>query len=129
MKASCSKKRWAVLLAMLLGSPGLMAESPIGFWQHEKEPVWIEIPVDETSGFVRRNDNNPDGVGFEMLKALTLLDEALSRWSGEVYAAKLGEFKPAVIELIDDNRLRFTVKVGFLSRTVEWRRVPSVPAN
>ena len=129
MISSCAKKNLIVLLALMLVSPVLTAGSPVGIWQHEKQPIWIEIPAAETSGFVRRNDNNPDGVGFEMLKALVLLDEVSSRWSGEVYAAKLGEFKPATIELIDDNRLRFTVKAGSFSRAVEWQRVPSVPAN
>ena len=48
---------------------------------------------------------------------------------GEVYAARLGEYKDATLTLEGDDLLRFKVKVGFMSRTVLWRRVASMPAE
>jgi hypothetical protein len=45
-----------------------------------------------------------------------------------VFAARLGEYRDATITLESDDSLAFTVKVGMMRRTVEWRRVPEVPS-
>lgn len=116
-----------IWFALLLVSPGLYAEAIDGFWQHEEEPVWIEISAG--AGKVVRNDNRPEAVGFEMLRDLRPAEGDGSQWSGEVYAARLGEYKDAILTLEGDDLLRFKVKVGFMSRTVLWRRVASLPAE
>jgi len=113
--------------ALLLIAPKLYAEAIDGFWQHEEEPVWIEISAG--GGQVVRNDNRPEAVGFEMLRDLRPTEGDDSEWSGEVYAARLGEYKDATLTLEGDDLLRFKVKVGFMSRTVLWRRVASLPAE
>ena len=50
-----------------------------------------------------------------------------NEWSAQVFAARLGEYRKADIILASDDRVVFTVKVGFMRRSVEWRRVTEVP--
>ena len=119
----------SVSALLMLSSARVAAGDLVGIWQHESEPVWIQIEANETVGRVQRNDNKPEAVGFEMIKDLAQTGNDKARWTGQVYAAKLGEFKSAEIELIDEDVMRFKVKVGFMSRTVEWQRVDEVPVD
>ncbi len=122
--------RIASVSALLMLSSAMVAAGDLaGIWQHESEPVWIQIEANETVGRVQRNDNKPEAVGFEMIRNLAQGGNDNATWTGQVYAAKLGEFKSAEIELIDEDVMRFKVKVGFMSRTVEWQRVDVVPAD
>jgi hypothetical protein len=41
----------------------------------------------------------------------------------------LGEYKDAEISLSEPDIMQFKVKVGFMSRTIEWMRVDAVPAE
>jgi len=97
-----------------------------GFWQHEKEPVWIEMRPDGAVGVVVRNDNRPDRVGFQVVTDLAATDKP-NVWAAQVYAAQLQEYRNARISLESDDLMAFTVKVGFITRTVEWQRVAEVP--
>ena len=97
-----------------------------GYWQHESEPVWIEMQPQAGQGVVLRNDNRPDRVGFLVVTDLAVSDEP-GEWSAQVFAAQLGEYRDATITLVSDDLMAFTVKVGFIRRTVEWARVPEVP--
>ena len=119
----------SVSVLLMVSSAMVMAGDLAGIWQHESEPVWIQIEANETVGRVQRNDNKPEAVGFEMIKDLAQTGSDKVRWTGQVYAAKLGEFKSAEIELIYEDVMRFKVKVGFMSRTVEWQRVDEVPVD
>ncbi len=119
----------SVSALLMLSSVVVAAGDLAGIWQHESEPVWIQIEANETVGRVQRNDNKPEAVGFEMIRDLAHTGNDKVRWTGQVYAAKLGEFKSAEIELIDEDVMRFKVKVGFMSRTVEWQRVDEVPVD
>ena len=119
----------SVSALLMLSSARVAAGDLVGIWQHESEPVWIQIEANETVGRVQRDDNKPEAVGFEMIKDLAQTGNDKVRWTGQVYAAKLGEFKSAEIELIDEDVMRFKVKVGFMSRTVEWQRVDEVPVD
>lgn len=122
-------RRLTLIFAGLLASPLLWAESLDGYWQHEKQPVWIEVRSEAGVGSVVRNDNRPEAVGFEMLRNLQAESDDGQSWVGEVFAAQLGEYKTAEITLQDPDTMRFKVKVGFMSRTVEWQRVQSVPGD
>jgi len=122
-------RRLMCIFAVLLASNAVIAEGLDGFWQHEKQPVWIEVRSETGTGNVVRNDNRPDALGFEMLRNLQAEGGNGRSWSGEVYAAQLGEYKSAEITLQDPDTMRFKVKVGFMSRTVEWQRVESVPGE
>lgn len=97
-----------------------------GFWRHEKEPVWIEMRPDSAVGVVVRNDNRPDRIGFQVVTDLAATEEP-DVWTAQVYAAQLQEYRDARITLESENLMAFTVKVGFITRTVEWQRVAEVP--
>ena len=77
--------------ALLLIAPGLYAEAIDGFWQHEEEPVWIEISAG--GGQVVRNDNRPEAVGFEMLRDLRPIEGDDSQWSGRSMRPDWGNIK------------------------------------
>jgi uncharacterized protein (DUF2147 family) len=99
-----------------------------GFWQHESNPVWLAMQPDEGAAIMVRNDDRPDRVGFKVVTDLVETGKA-NQWSGQVFAAQLGEYRDATITLKNENRMAFTVKVGFVRRTVEWQRVDAVPAG
>ena len=99
-----------------------------GFWQHESDPIWLAMQPDEGVAIMVRNDNRPDRVGFQVVTDLVATDKP-NQWSGQVFAAKLGEYRDATITLKNDDLMAFTVKVGFMRRTVEWQRVDAVPAG
>ena len=103
-------------------------EALAGFWQHESNPVWLAMQPDEGVAIMVRNDDRPDRVGFKVVTDLVASDNA-NQWSGRVFAAQLGEYRDATITLKNENRMAFTVKVGFVRRTVEWQRVDALPAG
>ena len=117
------------VVAALLAAPYASAGDISGFWKHADEPGWIEINLDEGKGTVIRNDKFPERVGREILKDPVKEDPEQALWKGQIYAEKLGEYKDAEITLAEPDRMAIKVKVGFMSRTVEWRRVDAVPAN
>jgi len=104
------------------------AESIDGSWQHADEPAWITITLDQGTGVVVRNDKYPERVGRELLKDLQADDTQADVWRGQVYVERFGEYKDAQITLNAQDQMQITVKVGFISRTVEWTRVQDVPA-
>ena len=76
-----------------------------------------------------RNDVVPERVGREILKGLSADESDEGVWRGQVYAERLGEYKDAEVSLNEDDQLQIKVKVGFMSRTVDWVRVDKVPEN
>ena len=111
------------LMVALLGS----AENELaGYWQHESDPVWIEMQSETGQGIIVRNDNRLDRLGFLVVTDLEASDEP-NEWSAQVFAARLGEYREADITLASDDRMVFIVKIGFMRRSVEWRRVSEVP--
>ena len=112
-----------IVVAVACFAPLLVsAEDLNGFWKHTEEPGWIEINLDEGKGIVVRNDQYPDRVGRELLKDLRADDSEKGRWLGQIYAEQLGEYKDAEITLPEPGLMEITIKVGFMSRTVEWAR-------
>lgn len=120
--------RATVLAIAMLASPLVGAADLSGFWKHADEPGWIEIQLDQGKGTVVRNDKFPERVGRELLKDLQADPDKADTWHGQVYAEKLGEYKDAEISLPEPDTMEIKVKVGFISRTLEWKRVPEVPA-
>ena len=121
----------AMGITLLLCLPVQFAQAEdalAGFWQHESNPVWLAMQPDEGVAIMVRNDDRPDRVGFKVVTDLVASDNA-NQWSGRVFAAQLGEYRDATITLKNENRMAFTVKVGFVRRTVEWQRVDTVPAG
>ena len=118
-----------ITLLLCLPVQFVQAEGALaGFWQHESDPVWLAMRPDEGVATMVRNDDRPDRVGFQVVTDLVATDKP-NQWSGQVFAAQLGEYRDATITLKNDDRMAFTVKVGFVRRTVEWQRVDSVPAG
>ena len=115
-----------IIVTAMVASPGHAGDELAGYWQHESDPVWIEMQPESGQGVIVRNDNRPDRLGFLVVTDLEASDEP-NEWSAQVFAARLGEYRKAEITLAADDRMVFTVKVGFMSRSVEWRRVSEVP--
>lgn len=120
--------RITLFLCAMLVAPLSLAGDISGVWKHTDEPGWIEISLDEGSGTVVRNDKFPERVGREIVKELQADESKENLWRGQVYAEKLGEYKDAEISLSEPDIMQFKVKVGFMSRTIEWMRVDAVPA-
>ena len=119
-------KQLLLMLTAMVALPGHAGDELAGYWQHESEPVWIEMQPEAGQGVMLRNDNRPDRVGFLVVTDLGASDEP-NEWSAQVFAARLGEYRKAEITLSSDGRMVFTVKVGFMRRSVEWQRVSEVP--
>ena len=115
-----------LMLSAMFALPGHAENELAGYWQHESEPVWVEMQPETGQGVMLRNDNRPDRVGFLVVTDLEASDEP-NEWSAQVFAARLGEYRNADITLSADGRMVFTVKVGFMRRSVEWQRVSEVP--
>ena len=115
-----------LMLSAMVTMPGNAENELAGYWQHESDPVWIEMQPDTGQGVMVRNDNRPDRLGFLVVTDLEASDDP-NEWSAQVFAARLGEYRKAEITLAADDRMVFTVKVGFVRRSVEWRRVSEVP--
>ena len=115
-----------LMLSAMVALPGHAGDELAGYWQHESDPVWIEMQPDTGQGVLVRNDNRPDRLGFLVVTDLEASDEP-NEWFAQVFAARLGEYRKAEITLATDDRMVFTVKVGFMRRSVEWRRVSEVP--
>jgi len=95
----------------------------IGLWEHTEEPVIIEMkPLDEgIEGIVYRNDSKPESVGKRIFRDLRF-DKEKQCWQGFVYVLKLEKEMPTCVALESVDRFSMTVKVGFFSKTVVWRR-------
>ena len=115
-----------LIFTAMVALPGHAGDELAGYWQHESDPVWIEMQPDAGQGVMVRNDNRPDRLGFLVVTDLEAGDEP-NKWSAQVFATRLGEYRKAEITLAADDRMVFTVKVGFVRRSVEWRRVLEVP--
>ena len=115
-----------LMLSAMVALPGHAENELAGYWQHESEPVWIEMQPGSGQGIMVRSDNRPDRVGFLVVTDLEASDEP-NEWSAQVFAARFGEYRKAIITLPADDRMVFTVKVGFMRRSLEWQRVSEVP--
>jgi hypothetical protein len=115
-----------LMLSAMVALPVNAENELAGYWQHESEPIWIKMQPETGQGVMVRNDNRPDRLGFLVVTDLEASDD-LNEWSAQVFVARLGEYRKADIVLSSDERMVFTVKVGFMRRSVEWSRVPEVP--
>ena len=113
-------------LTFLMISSLCSAEGISGFWQHPKDPVWIEVISTEGHGLAVRNDNDPSSIGFAVLKEVTVGDQE-GRWTGQVFVPQLGGYKRVELSLPTADTLKMKVKIGFLTRSLEWTRASEVP--
>ena len=116
-----------LMLSAMVAMSGDAENELAGYWQHETDPVWIEMQPEAGQGVMLRNDNRPDRAGFLVVTDFEASDGPAG-WSAQVFASRIGEYCKADITLSPDDRMVFTVKVGFMRRSVEWRRVSEVPS-
>ncbi len=118
-----------VLVVAFFQPTAALANDLSGFWKIDNQPAWVEVQMQEGSaiGVVRRHDENANAVGRTLLKNVSLEEGGSGKWRGQIFAARLGEFRDADITLLDPSRMQIEVKVGFMSRTVIWQRVAEVP--
>lgn len=119
--------RNSLFVLMLAFSCELLAGTLEGLWKREGEAVWIQFDANSNTGVIVRNDKNPDAVGFAVARDLKVKNAEKNIWKGEIFAAPLGEYKPADIMLLENGMMRFKVKVGFMSRSVDWQPVVDLP--
>lgn len=113
---------WALLFTPLAFSADIS-----GFWKHSESSAWIEIQLEEGSGVVARNDKFPDRAGRMILKDLQANSAKEGVWNGLIFVDRLREYKKATVSLPEADRMLIKVKVGFMSRTVEWVRAEEIP--
>jgi hypothetical protein len=70
---------------------------------------------------------NSDAVGRTLLKNVTADEAKPGIWRGQIYAARLSEYRDAEITLLDSSRIQIGVNVGFMRRTIVWQRVAEIP--
>ena len=117
----------ATLLSVLIAS-GARADVRTeldGYWQHPDDPVWIEVSVANGTGVAMRNDDQPETVGFHVVRGLVEGEKA-GIWKGEVYVPQFDSYKNVTITMPDEQTLKMTVKFGFIRRSVAWSRVESI---
>ena len=117
----------SIVAAALVFVCGVSAAGDLnGFWQHPKDPVWLDVSEAMGTGIAVRNDDDPSTVGFAVLKEVVKGPKE-GQWLGQVYVPQLGDYKRVIVTLPDANTLKMKVKIGFISRSVEWTKVASVP--
>jgi len=127
--------RTVLLLLFALWSPLALAADIsadlAGFWKHAEEPGWIEIRMGDGvgSGIVMRNDLNPERVGRELLKGLVKDGSEKGLWRGQIYVERLSDYQNAEISLAESGRMLIKLRVGLISRTLEWISVDAVPSG
>jgi len=96
------------------------AQSLAGVWNTGEENTKIEITEDNDviTGKILSSDNAKAAVGNQILKNLKFSD---GQWTGKIYAAKKEEWYDATLEE-KDNQLNITIKVGWMSKTITWKK-------
>lgn len=121
--------RIPLFLSALLFAPLALSADISGTWKHSNEPGWIEIDLEQGNATVVRNDKFPDRTGRALLKDLHAHKTKQGVWKGLLYVEKLGEYKKVTVTLPEPDRMLIKAKLGFISRTVEWGRVDTLPEN
>ncbi len=119
--------RLVLFMCVMLAAPLSFAGDISGVWRLANGPAWIEVSLDSGDATVVRNEQFPERVGSKIVKGLQADGSKDNLWQGQVYAEKQGEYKDAKISLSTPDVMIFTVKVGFISRTIEWVRVDALP--
>jgi hypothetical protein len=67
-----------LMLSAMVVLPGHAESELAGYWQHESEPVWIEMQPETGQGVMVRNDNRPDRVDFLVVTDLAASDDPMN---------------------------------------------------
>ncbi|AZQ60789.1 DUF2147 domain-containing protein [Flammeovirga pectinis] len=112
-----------ILIMLTLCSLSAMGQSKLnGIWNTGDENTKIEISESngELVGNIKSSDNTKAKVGTPMLKDFV---KEGTNWKAKIYAAKKQKWYDATVTPKGDV-LKIEISVGFLSKTLEWKRVP-----
>ena len=131
-----SLKSASGLMVLLAGwLPALLiaddtAHALVGLWQHESQPVVVEIKATDglIQGVIARQDEKPDAVGKTLFRDLEY-DPGSKSWSGRIFVLKLEKEKNVRVVLESPEQFEMTVKAGFIKKTVTWKRVETLAQN
>ena len=114
-----------VLLSLLFFLNSAVAAASLdGHWRLSDKPVWMTI--ESAVGLVAFSKEDPDARGKILLRNLRAT-EGGNRWQGQIYVRQLKAYRDADIVLTSADTMKITVKVGFISRTVNWQRNAEIP--
>ena len=111
-----------ILIVATLCSFSVFGQSQLnGNWNTGEDNTVIEITesAGEIVGKIKSSDNTKATIGNVMLKDIK---KNGTNWEGKIYAAKRQAWYDAVI-IQKGNILEIEISVGFLSKTVEWKKV------
>ena len=113
--------RLALFSALVSLTTVARSDTLVGAWLLDDQPVVMAITEDDGvfHGVVTENADNGEAVGRTLLRNVTAVGEG---WEGEIFVARLKEFRQANLTLQGADTLAVTVKVGFIKRTVTWSR-------
>jgi len=95
-----------------------------GIWKQTGKDIWLEIKFDQAEGTGRviRNDKRPESVGKPLLTELTS-SAGEGKGEGLMYVPQTKSRHRATLTLAGAKGMTMKVKVGFMSKTVDWLRV------
>lgn len=112
-----------LMLVNFCASSLTLANGLTGVWAGIDQPAVIEIKFAEGvgKGTVIRDAEKPKAVGVLLLKDIEGKTDK-GPWSAQIFVKRLNAYKDASISLLDSGEMEINVKVGFISKTVKWRR-------
>lgn len=95
-------------------------QSIAGIWNIGDNNTKIKITENDSVFFgkILSSDNSEVKIGKQILKDVIFKN---GEWKGKMYAAKKGKWYDAVLKE-KDNHLDVTIKAGFMSKTLEWKK-------
>jgi len=114
-------KNIALTFCMLFSITTMNAQQSIaGIWNIGDDDTKIEITENNGIfyGKISSSDNTQANIGKQILKDVKFNN---GEWKGKMYAAKKGKWYDAVFKE-KGNQLDVTIKVGFMSKTLEWKK-------
>ena len=113
-------KQLSILIIILFTTISINAQSLAGIWNTGEDNTKIEITEDNgvVNSKILSSDNAKANIGNQILKDVKSSNGA---WKGQLYAAKKGKWYDAVLKE-KDNQLAITIKVGFMTKTIDWTK-------
>jgi hypothetical protein len=115
-------KKFVLSMILFLFSTTLFAQNDLtGTWNTGKENTLVKIYEKEGLHFgeIVSSDNPKVKIGKQIIKNVELDGD---EWEGELFAVKKQEWYDAEFKPEGEN-MEITIKVGFFSKTVEWKKV------
>ena len=115
-------KQIAIIFCVLFSLSTMNAQNSItGVWNTGQDNTKIEITEnnDVFIGKVLSSDNAKAKIGNQILKDVKFSN---GKGKGKLFAPKKGKWYDATIKEKGE-QLEITIKVGFMSKTLEWQKV------